>query len=72
MKAAKFGWYLSTIPLPLVVSALVLLVLRSVIEGAGWLWLTSWSDDAERDEDMTSEGVYRTAVYCFIGLSCGN
>ena len=71
MKAAKFGWYLSTIPLPLVVSALVLLVLRSVIEGAGWLWLTSWSDDAERDDDMTSAGFYRTAVYCLIGLSFG-
>ena len=71
MKAAKFGWYLSTIPLPLVVSALVLLVLRSVIEGAGWLWLTSWSDAAERDDDMTSAGFYHTAVYCLIGLSFG-
>ena len=71
MKTTKFGWYLSTIPLPLVVSALVLLVLRSVIEGAGWLWLTSWSDDAERDDDMTSAGAYRTVVYCLIGLSFG-
>ena len=71
MDVAKFGWYLSTIPLPLIVSALVLLVLRSVIEGAGWLWLTSWSDDAGRYDDMTSEGVYRTAVYFLIGLSFG-